>query len=191
MGVGKSIASESACCWNAPVFGSLASGVWSGKPPSSAIQLTRMVSTAGMASCAGSPEVGERYFPLLGSWYPQPTWKRSRLGTPPCPLVTEGCPRAQGPGYSFQAKIKVSVKEHQGQTHWVAMVTLTGLFLFLATSLSLLFMEIVGIMPLSCSNPCTGFPVPSEKSPNPHVVQQALWTWPGVLSPHHWPIPLG
>lgn len=97
MGLGKSIASESACCWNAPVFGSLASGVWSGKPPSSAIQLTRMVRTAGVASCAGSPEVGERYFPLLGSWYPQPTWKRSRLGTPHDPWSPRAAPglRAQ------------------------------------------------------------------------------------------------
>lgn len=75
-----------------------------------------MVNAAKMASCAGSPEVGGRCFPLLGSWYPQPTWKRSSLGTP---HISWSMPWAQDLGYSFQAKIKVSVKEHQGQGHWM------------------------------------------------------------------------
>lgn len=55
-------------------------------------------------------------------------------------------------------------------------MTLTGPFFFPATSLNLLLMEVVGTRPLSCSNPCTGFPILSEKSSGPCVVQQALWT---------------
>lgn len=83
----------------------------------------------------------------------------------------------------------MSVKEQQRQVHGItgdskSPVCLPGL------ALSLLLEEVVGIMPLSRSNPCTGFPVLAEKSSRPYVVQQTLWTCPGVLCPHDWLIPV-